>query len=87
MGPGWLLQIVVAPGKMFLCYFFFRLSSLRKKYPYLEFFWPRFSLIRSKYGDMSSYSVRIRENEDQENSEYGHFSRSDYNINLNCRHG
>ena len=24
------------------------------------------------------YSVRMRENKDQENSEYGHFSRSDH---------
>ena len=29
-----------------------------------------------------SYSVRIRENEDQKNSEYGHFSRSDSIVQL-----
>ena len=27
----------------------------------------------------TEYSVRIRENTDQKNSEYGHFSRSEYN--------
>ena len=36
--------------------------SLRKKCPYFEFFWP--------------YSVRMRENKDQKNSEYGHFLHS-----------
>ena len=37
-------------------------------------------LIRSEYGEIiriSMYSVWIRENADQNNSEYGHFSRSD----------
>ena len=39
-------------------------NSLRKKCPYSELFWSTFS--------------RIRENVDQNNSEYGHFLRSDY---------
>ena len=37
------------------------------------------SRIRTKYGDLlckSSYSVRIRENTDQKNYDYGHFLRS-----------
>ena len=53
--------------------------SLCKKCPYSELFWSSFSRIRTEYGEirsMSPYSVRIRENTDQNNSEYGHFSRS-----------
>ena len=55
------------------------LFSLRKKCPYLEFFWYVFSRIRTKYGDLqrkSTYSVKMQENTDKKNSEYGHF--------LNC---
>ena len=54
-------------------------STLRKKYPYSEFFWSAFPRIRTEYGEIfhiSSYSVRLWENMDQENSEYGQFSRS-----------
>ena len=43
------------------------------------FFWPVFSRIRTKYGNLRSksmYSVRIRENTDQKNSAFGHFPRS-----------
>ena len=39
-----------------------------------------FSRIRTKYGEIlraSPYSVRMRENTDQENSEYGYFSLSE----------
>ena len=53
--------------------------SLRKKCPYSEFFWSVFSRIWTEYGEIRSispYSVRMRENTDQNNSEYGHFSRS-----------
>ena len=53
--------------------------SLRKKCPYLELFWFAFSRIRTEYEEIRSispYSVRMRENADQNNSEYGHFSRS-----------
>ena len=53
--------------------------TLRKKCPYLEFFQSVFSRIRTKYRDLRSkflYSVRMRENTDQKNSEYGHFLRS-----------
>ena len=53
--------------------------ALREKCPYLEFFLSVFSRIRTEYGEIlyiSSYSVRIWENKDQKNSEYGHFSCS-----------
>ena len=52
----------------------------RKKYPYSDFFWSVFSRNRTEYGDIlpiSSYSVQIRKNTDQKNSEYGHVSRND----------
>ena len=44
--------------------------------PYSELFWSVFSRIRTENGEIlriSPYSVRIRENTDQNNSEYGHF--------------
>ena len=50
-----------------------------KNCPYLEFFQSVFSRIRSEYGDVYSKflcSFQMRENTDQKNSEYGHFSRS-----------
>ena len=52
---------------------------LREKCPYLELFWSTFAGIRIEYGEIlpiSPYSVQMRENADQNNSEYGHFSRS-----------
>ena len=58
----------------------YRNHSLRKKCPYLELFWSVFSRIRTEYGEIlciSSYSVRMRENMNQNNSECGHFLRSD----------
>ena len=56
-----------------------KLHTLRKKRPYSELLWSVFSRIRSEYREIlriSSYSVWMRENTDQSNSEYGHFSRS-----------
>ena len=47
--------------------------------PYLEFFWSVFSHIWTEYGEIRSislYSFQMRDNTDQENSEYGHFSCS-----------
>ena len=44
--------------------------TLHKKSLYWELFWSVFSHIQAEY------SVRVRENTDQNNSEYGHFSRS-----------
>ena len=53
------------------------MSSLREKCPYSELSWSVFSRIRTEYGErISPYSVRMQENEDQNNSEYGHFLRS-----------
>ena len=53
--------------------------SLRRKCPYSELFWSTFSLIWTEYGETRSnspYSVQMRENTDQNNSEYGHIPRS-----------
>ena len=45
--------------------------------PYSELFWSVFSHIRTEYGEiLSPLPVRMRENMDPNNSEYGHFSRS-----------
>ena len=44
----------------------------REKRPYSELFWFTFSRIRTEYGEIP-YSVRMRENVDQNNSKYGHF--------------
>ena len=55
--------------------------SLRKKCPYSEWFWSVFFRIRTEYGEIlriSPCSVQMRENTDHNNSEYGHFLRSDY---------
>ena len=49
------------------------------KCPYSEFFWSVFSRIVTEYGEILTippYSVWMRENMDQKNSEDGHFSRS-----------
>ena len=46
--------------------------ALSKKCPYSELFWSPFSSI---FYAFSPYSVRMRENADQNNSEQGHFSR------------
>ena len=54
--------------------------ALGKKCPYSELFWPAFSRFRTEYGEIlciSPYLVRMRENADQNNSDYGHFLRSD----------
>ena len=56
-------------------------EQLRKKCPYLELFSSIFSCIWTKYGEIRSispYLARMRENADQNNSEYGHFSRSEH---------
>ena len=49
--------------------------TLRKKCPYSELFWPPFSHIWNAFLRIriSPYSVQIQDNEDQNNSEYGHF--------------
>ena len=49
-----------------------------EKCPYLVFFWSVFSGISTKSRDalcISPHSLQMRESMDQENTEYGHFSR------------
>ena len=53
--------------------------ALRKKCPYSELFWSVISRIRTEYKEIlriSPCSVRIRENTDQINPEYGHILHS-----------
>ena len=53
--------------------------ALRKNCPYSELYWSVLSHIRTDYGEklrISPYSVRMRENADQNNFKYGHFLRS-----------
>ena len=48
--------------------------ALRKKYSHSELFWSAFSRIQTEYGEIQSISphlVQMRENRDQNNSEYG----------------
>ena len=50
-----------------------------KKCPYFELFWSAYSRIWTEHGEILSislYSVRMRENADQNNSEYVDFLRS-----------
>ena len=57
------------------------LHTLRKKCPFSELFWSTFCRIWDEYREIriiSPYSVRMRENADQNNSEYGLFSHNDY---------
>ena len=52
---------------------------------YLKLFWSAFSRIRTEYEEIRSispYSVQMRENMDQNNSEYGHFSRNGKDFDL-----
>ena len=53
--------------------------TLREKCPYSEFFWSLLSRIRREYVEIpliSLYSVPMRENKDQKNSQNLHHSRS-----------
>ena len=53
--------------------------TLSKKCSYSGFFWSVFSRIRDEYGEMpniSPHSIRMRENMDRKNVEFGQFSRS-----------
>ena len=66
------MTLKIALKKMSNCHYI-------KSCPYSEFFWSVFSGIWTEYGDLRSkspYSVQMRENADQKNSEYGHFLRS-----------
>ena len=56
--------------------YFFSKTSLREKCLYSQLFWSVFPCIRTEYEDIlhiSSYSVRMRKNTDQNNCKYGHF--------------
>ena len=53
--------------------------TLRKTCPYTELLWSVFFRIWTEYGELRSispYSVQIRENTDQNNSEYERFLRN-----------
>ena len=61
------------------CSTWYTLPSLHEKCSYSKLFWSVFTRIRKEYGEIlhiSPYSVRIRENTDQNNSKYGHILRS-----------
>ena len=65
---------------LFSTFWFLRLHIITVC-PYSEVFWSVFSRIRIEYGEIRSiclYSVRMWENADQKNSEYGYFSRSEF---------
>ena len=56
--------------------------TLCEKCPYSELFWSTYSCIRTEYGEIRSisrsispYSVQMRKNADQNNSEYGVFTQ------------
>ena len=71
-------QIIVTFGFGVTKSFVYMRYTLREKWPCSELFWPVFSLIRAEYGvSISPYSVQMRENADQNYSEYGHILRSD----------
>ena len=56
------------------------MNTRREKCPYSELYWSIFSRIRTKYREILSifpYLVRMRENTDENNSEYRHFLHCD----------
>ena len=57
-------------------------DALREMCPYSELFWSAFSRIRTEYGEIICLSVFClnAENADQNNSNYGHFSRSEEDL-------
>ena len=52
-------------------------DTLRERHSFLELLRSVFSCIRTEYSSISPYSVGIRKNTDQNNSEYQNFLRSD----------
>ena len=72
-------QISMFLFRQFLCMrILFEYCPLREKCPHSDLFWSIFSRIRIEYREIrgiSPYSPRMRENADQNNSEYGHFSQ------------
>ena len=72
-------DLKVSTWVFFFYNIFFKKLSLRKKCPYSALHCTVFSRIRTEYGEIQSispHSVWMRENTDQKNSEYGHFSCS-----------
>ena len=60
---------------------------MREKCLYSKLFWSIFSRIRTEYEEilrLSPYSVRMRENMDQNNFEYGQFLRSEGVLESTC---
>ena len=56
---------------------------LRENFPYSHLFWSVFCCIRTEYGEIfriSPYSVWMRKNTDQNNSEYRNYLRSDSSV-------
>ena len=75
-----LADLVTFTGEVLKGKLHFFVQWLREKCPYSEFFCSIFSHIWTEYEktrSISPYSVQIQENMDQENSQYGHFLRSD----------
>ena len=73
----------LAVGKEHENYFISTTHWGKEKRPYSELFWSASSRISTEYREIlriSPYSVRMRENADQNNTEYGHFLRSDYDF-------
>ena len=74
------LQPSLFPCLPFVQYFWSLYNALHKKCPYSEFSWSSFFRLWTEHKEIfrnSQYSVRMRENTDQKNSEFGHFLRSD----------
>ena len=88
------MQLPISVERNVNCNIFFLLGlrvkginrfTLSKKCPYPELFLSAFSRIWTEYGEIlriSPYSVRMRENADQNNFEYRHLLRSITQRNL-----
>ena len=73
-------RLAIASAYFFKVISFYICYTLREKGPYSEFFWSAFFRIRAEYGkipSISPYSVGMRENMEQKNSEYENFLRRD----------
>ena len=71
----------------FWCFYSYLWTSHCKNRQYLELIWSAFSRIQTKYGEIlwiSSYLFQMRENTNQNNSEYGHFLLSAYFTPIYC---
>ena len=76
----WSIFLGVFSLKFFKKIFITLMNALRETCKYSELFWSAFSRIRTEYGEIRSISpcsYPMRENVDQNNSEYGHLLCSD----------